>query len=71
MSAHVMWGLNRRNTVFAVGKSILNRSSNTNIGEFMFSYGGGGSENVGTRRVANDDAERAQGELIEKTNADG
>ena len=71
ISAHLMWGLNKQNTVFAVGKSILNRSSKTNIGDLMLSYGGGGHENAGTCQVANDDAERVQGELIEKINADG
>ncbi|NOQ35766.1 MAG: exopolyphosphatase, partial [Methylococcaceae bacterium] len=33
ISIHVMWGLKQQNTVFAIGKSILNRSSNTNVGE--------------------------------------
>ena len=30
-----MWGLQKQNTVFATGKSILNRTSKTNIGELM------------------------------------
>ena len=66
-----MWGLNRQNTVFAIGKSILNRSSRTNIGELMLSYGGGGHENAGTCQVANEDAERVRDELIEKITTDG
>jgi nanoRNase/pAp phosphatase (c-di-AMP/oligoRNAs hydrolase) len=71
ISVHVMWGLNKQNTVFAVGKSIINRSSKTNIGELMLSYGGGGHENAGTCQVANDDADRVREELIAKINADG
>ncbi len=71
ISAHVMWGLNRQNTVFAVGKSILNRTSKTDIGEYRLSFGGGGHENAGTCQVANEDAERVQSELIEKITADG
>ncbi len=71
ISMHAIWGLNRLNTVFAVGKSILNRTSKTNIGELMLEYGGGGHLNAGTCQVDNDDSERVQGELIERITADG
>ncbi len=71
ISIHVLWGLNRLNTVFATGKSIINRTSKTDIGELMLIYGGGGHENAGTCQVENDDAERVQGELIEQITADG
>jgi nanoRNase/pAp phosphatase (c-di-AMP/oligoRNAs hydrolase) len=71
ISIHVMWGLNKLNTVFATGKSIINRTSNTNIGELMLKYGGGGHENAGTCQVDNDDAEKVLGELTEKIIADG
>jgi nanoRNase/pAp phosphatase (c-di-AMP/oligoRNAs hydrolase) len=71
MSIHVIWGLRQQNTVFATGKSILDRSSQTDVGELMLSYGGGGHEAAGTCQVANEDAERVLGELIRKINADG
>jgi nanoRNase/pAp phosphatase (c-di-AMP/oligoRNAs hydrolase) len=71
ISIHVLWGLKNQNTVFATGKSILNRSSKTNIGELMLQYGGGGHENAGTCQVANDKAESVLEELIAKINADG
>ncbi len=32
ISVHVMWGLRKQNTVFAIGKSILNRSSPVDVG---------------------------------------
>ena len=35
ISMHILWGLKQQNTVFATGKSILDRSSRTNIGELM------------------------------------
>ncbi len=57
ISSHIMWGLHKRNVVFAVGKSILNRSSNVNIGEIMLTYGGGGHLNAGTCQVPIDHAE--------------
>lgn len=71
ISIHVMWGLNKLNTVLATGKSILNRTSKTNVGELMLKYGGGGHENAGTCQVENDDSARVLGELIEQINKDG
>ena len=71
ISIHILWGLQRQNTVFATGKSILNRTSATDIGELMLAYGGGGHSAAGTCQVANEDAERVLGELIAKINADG
>ncbi|MEQ8506928.1 MAG: exopolyphosphatase [Rhodospirillales bacterium] len=71
MSIHVMWGMQKMNTVFATGKSILNRTSNTNVGELMLKYGGGGHLNAGTCQVENEDAERILGELVEQITADG
>lgn len=71
ISIHVLWGLRQQNTVFATGKSILDRSSKTDVGELMLSYGGGGHHAAGTCQVANEDAERVLEELITKINADG
>jgi len=70
ISMHVMWGLKQQNTVFATGKSILDRSSQTNIGELMLSYGGGGHDAAGTCQVSNTRAPKVMRELIERVNAD-
>lgn len=71
ISIHVMWGLNQQNTVFAIGKSILNRSSNTNIGELCLNYGGGGHVNAGTCQVENDQSSGILEVIIKKINNDG
>jgi len=71
ISIHVMWGVKKQNTVFAIGKSILNKSSRTNIGELCLKYNGGGHENAGTCQVENDKAEATLKELIGRINADG
>lgn len=71
ISIHVMWGLRNQNTVFATGKSILNRTSKTNIGALMLEYGGGGHENAGTCQVDNEVAEDVLGALITRINAEG
>jgi nanoRNase/pAp phosphatase (c-di-AMP/oligoRNAs hydrolase) len=71
ISIHVLWGLNHQNTVFAVGKSILDRSSKTNIGELMLEYGGGGHENAGTCQLDNALAEISLETLVTRINQDG
>jgi len=71
ISIHVMWGLKNQNTVFAVGKSILDRSSKTDVGALMLKYGGGGHEAAGTCQVKNTDADATLVKLIEAINRDG
>jgi nanoRNase/pAp phosphatase (c-di-AMP/oligoRNAs hydrolase) len=71
ISMHVLWGLKQQNTVFAVGKSIIDRSSNTNVGALMLEYGGGGHQAAGTCQVYNEDAARVQDELVGIITADG
>ncbi len=71
ISIHVLWGFKQQNTVFATGKSIINRSSNTNIGELMFKYHGGGHNAAGTCQVDNDKAEDTLKELITSITNDG
>lgn len=65
ISIHVLWGLQKQNTVFATGKSILDRSSPVNIGELMLQHGGGGHHAAGTCQVANDDAAQTLQQLID------
>jgi nanoRNase/pAp phosphatase (c-di-AMP/oligoRNAs hydrolase) len=71
ISIHVLWGVQQQNTVFATGKSILDRSSRTNVGELMLQYGGGGHQAAGTCQVDNDRAEAVLAELTTRINADG
>ena len=71
ISIHILWGVQKQNTVFATGKSILDRGSKTNVGELMLTYGGGGHHAAGTCQIANDKAEGVLQELIAKINADG
>ncbi|MEZ0373935.1 MAG: exopolyphosphatase [Candidatus Sericytochromatia bacterium] len=71
ISIHQMWGLKQQNTVFATGKSIIDRSSKTNIGELMLKYGGGGHAAAGTCQIENERADAVLAELIAAINADG
>ncbi len=69
ISIHVLWGKNKQNTVFAIGKSILNRTSKTHIGNLCLDYGGGGHEAAGTCQVENLRAEDTLNEITEKITA--
>ncbi|HEX5392065.1 MAG TPA: exopolyphosphatase [Rhodocyclaceae bacterium] len=71
ISIHIMWGVQKQNTVFATGKSILDRSSKTIVGELMLQYGGGGHQAAGTCQVDNSVADSVLQELITRINADG
>lgn len=66
ISMHVMPGKAGVNTVFAVGKSVLNRSAEVDVGKLMLEYGGGGHKAVGTCQIDNDNAEKVKAELIER-----
>jgi nanoRNase/pAp phosphatase (c-di-AMP/oligoRNAs hydrolase) len=65
VSIHVMWGRQKLNTVLAVGKSIVDRSSPVDIGAVMLRYGGGGHLAAGTCQVPHESAERVLNEVVE------
>lgn len=71
ISIHILWGKNKQNTVFATGKSILDRSSKTNVGELMLKHGGGGHNAAGTCQIPNLKAEEVLQEIITQINKDG
>ena len=57
--------------MFACGHSILNRTSNTNIGALMLKNGGGGHRVAGTCQVPYEDADRVLQDLIDTMKHDG
>jgi nanoRNase/pAp phosphatase (c-di-AMP/oligoRNAs hydrolase) len=65
VSIHVLWGLRRQNTVFAVGRSIVDRASRVDIGALMLAHGGGGHAAAGTCQIANEDAEAVLAQLVQ------
>ena len=64
VSMHVLLGLKQQNTVFAIGKSILDRSSPADVGAMCLAHGGGGHKAAGTCQVANDRADAVMSELV-------
>ena len=70
ISMHVLWGRQKQNTVFTIGKSIFDRSCTTDVGALCLRFGGGGHHAAGTCQVDHEDAERVQQELIDSINRD-
>ena len=66
ISMHVMPGKQGVNTVFAVGKSVLNKSAKVDVGALMLEYGGGGHKAVGTCQIDNAKADTVMKELIKR-----
>jgi nanoRNase/pAp phosphatase (c-di-AMP/oligoRNAs hydrolase) len=66
ISMHVMWGREKTNTVYTVGKSIFDRSNPVDIGSLMLEYGGGGHHAAGTCQGANADATDQKEELVKR-----
>jgi nanoRNase/pAp phosphatase (c-di-AMP/oligoRNAs hydrolase) len=64
VSMHVLWGVKQQNTVFAIGKSIVDRSSPLDIGALCLRYGGGGHVAAGTCQIDNSRAAEVKAELI-------
>jgi len=64
VSIHIIWGRQKLNTVFACGKSILDRTSPVDIGEVMLRYGGGGHQAAGTCQIPHENSERVLQEII-------
>jgi nanoRNase/pAp phosphatase (c-di-AMP/oligoRNAs hydrolase) len=66
ISMHVMWGRDKLNTVYTVGKSIFDRGNKLMVGELMLTHGGGGHNAAGTCQGANDSAGAMKQGLIEQ-----
>ena len=71
IEVRVMWGREKKNVVLACGNSILNRTSQTNLGKLMLEYGGGGHKRVATCQVPTEDHERVFEEIIKRLKQDG
>ena len=69
ISVHVAWGFKKQNTAVMIGKSIINKGSDVDIGELCLKYGGGGHRNAGTCQLENDTVDRLLPEIIDALNA--
>jgi nanoRNase/pAp phosphatase (c-di-AMP/oligoRNAs hydrolase) len=70
ISIQVIWGFQRQNIVMTCGHSIINKTSNTDVGSLMLKYGGGGHHKVGTCQVPIDVADKILAEIIAQMKLD-
>lgn len=68
VSIHKNWVIEHKKVSFSVGKSIINKTCKTNIGELLLTYEGGGHEAAGGCQIDIDDSEEVLEELIENLN---
>ena len=68
ISIHVAWGFRKQNTAVMIGKSIVNRASNADIGELCLKYGGGGHKNAGTCQLDNETVDEQLPDIIKALN---
>ncbi len=68
ISIHVAWGFQKQNTAVMIGKSIVNKASNADIGALCLRYGGGGHRNAGTCQLDNDKVDADLPDIIEALN---
>ncbi|MDR2586806.1 MAG: exopolyphosphatase [Coriobacteriales bacterium] len=71
ISLWIVDGRNKQNCPIAVGHSVINRSSKTDVGALMLKHGGGGHPQVGTCQVAYADTDRVVAEIVEQAKRDG
>ncbi|SDQ07437.1 exopolyphosphatase [Quadrisphaera sp. DSM 44207] len=64
VSVHVIPGRAGLNTVLAMGRSILDRTSSADVGAVALRHGGGGHVAAGTCQVPHEDAERVLAEVV-------
>ena len=69
ISVHVAWGFRKQNTAVMIGKSIVNKGSNVDIGELCLKYGGGGHHNAGTCQLDNEKVDAELPNIIAALNA--
>ncbi len=68
ISIHVSWGFQKQNTSVMIGKSIVNKGSDADIGAICLKYGGGGHKNAGTCQLDNDKVDAQLPDIIAALN---
>jgi nanoRNase/pAp phosphatase (c-di-AMP/oligoRNAs hydrolase) len=68
VSIHVTWGRGANNVALAMGNSIINRTSQANLGSIALHFGGGGHETVATCQVADNEVDATLDTIVEFIN---
>ena len=68
ISINLVKGFKGQNTPLMIGKSIVNKNSNFDIGKVCLKYGGGGHKNAGTCQIDNDKADEILQKIVNEIN---
>ena len=66
ISAWIVSGKGGQGCSVAVGYSVLNRTSDVNVGKLMLKYGGGGHKAVGTCQFKDEDIDEMLPKLLDE-----
>ncbi len=69
ISVRMVDGKKKEFVMISVGHSIINKSSNVNVGSLMLKYGGGGHKPVGTCQISYNDAAKVLKEILVAINS--
>lgn len=69
ISINLVKGFKEMNTPIMIGKSIVNRASDFDIGKECLKYGGGGHKNAGTCQVENHMADEILSQIVKSINS--
>jgi oligoribonuclease NrnB/cAMP/cGMP phosphodiesterase (DHH superfamily) len=69
ISLRIVDGKKRKFAMISVGRSIINQTSEIDVGALTLKYGGGGHERVGTCQVPYKDVDQVVGEMLDSINA--
>ena len=71
ISIWIVDGREKKNCVFACGRSIINRTSKTDVGSLMLKHQGGGHPAVGTCQVPYEQADAVLADIVAVMRRDG
>ncbi|MCL1927100.1 MAG: exopolyphosphatase [Syntrophorhabdaceae bacterium] len=71
ISLWIVDGRAKLNVAIAVGHSVINRTSKTNVGSLLLEYNGGGHRQVGTCQVPYNTSDQSIAKLVARIKADG
>jgi nanoRNase/pAp phosphatase (c-di-AMP/oligoRNAs hydrolase) len=71
ISIWVVDGRDKKNAPIAVGHSIINRTSQTDVGKMLLTFGGGGHFAVGTCQVPYEECDAVVSKMIEQMKKEG
>jgi nanoRNase/pAp phosphatase (c-di-AMP/oligoRNAs hydrolase) len=68
ISVRAVEGKNKKFVTISLGHSIINRTSEVDVGHLTLGYGGGGHKRAGACQVSNEDADKIIQQMLQAIN---